>query len=121
MLACVLLGMIIGTVTEVTARTCRLWLYRRPHTPVVNVIGMFGFIMGGLAAAAGHLGTAATFGLAAAIGLAYELANLHILDWWYFPDQRMAVVRGHTAIVLTLTLTWGLVPLMIAAARSAWS
>jgi len=121
MLACVLLGVIIGTVTEVTARTGRLWLYHRPYTPVVNVIGMFGLIMGGLAAAAGHLGTAATFGLAAAIGLAYELANLHILHWWYFPDQRMALVRGHTAIVLTLTLTWGLVPLMIAAARGAWS
>jgi len=120
-LACVLLGMIIGTVTEITARTARWWLYRRPYTPVVNVIGMFGLIMGGLAAAVGHLGTAATFGFAAAIGLAYELANLFILDWWYFPDQRMAVVRGHTAIVLTLTLTWGLVPLMIAAARGAWS
>lgn len=120
MLACVLLGMIIGTVTEITARTARLWLYRRPYTPVVNVIGMFGLIMGGIAAA-GHLGTAATFGFGAAIGLAYELANLFILDWWYFPDERMAVVRGHTAIVLTLTLTWGVVPLMIAAARGAWS
>ena len=121
MLACVLLGLIIGTVTEITARTARLWLYRRPYTPVVNILGMFGLIMGGIAAAAGHLGTAATFGLGAAIGLAYELANLFILDWWYFPDERMAAVHGHTAIVLTLTLTWGVVPLMIAAARGAWS
>jgi hypothetical protein len=32
----------------------------------------------------------------------------------------MAVVRGHTGIVLTLTLTWGLVPLLIAAVRGAW-
>jgi len=49
---------------------------------------MFGLIMGGLArAATSH---AATFG-SERDRLAYELANLHILDWWYFPTSACAL------------------------------
>jgi hypothetical protein len=37
-----------GVVTEFTARMGRLWIYRRPINPVINVLVMFGPVMGGL-------------------------------------------------------------------------
>jgi hypothetical protein len=52
-------------------------------------------------------------GIAAGIGLAYEIANLRVLKWWYFPNERLAFIRGHAAIVVVLALLWGAVPVMI--------
>ena len=114
-LRCMIIGMLLGAVTEAIARTLGLWVYRRPQTPIINVVVMFGLIMGGIASLVGPLGIVGTFVLAFAIGLAYEIANLRLLDWWYFPGDRMAFVRGHAAIALVLAVLWGSVPLLTAA------
>ena len=113
MLRYIVIGMVIGVATELAARTLRLWIYRRAYTPVLNVIIMFGLIMGGLASRARPLGMAGIAGVAFGIGLLYEIANLRVLKWWYFPNERLAFVRGHTAIVVVLALLWAAVPPMI--------
>ena len=103
----------IGVVTELAARRGRLWVYRRPLYPVLNVLVVFGAVMGAIATLGARLGVVAVFGIGVAIGLAWELANVAVLDWWFFPGDRLGVVRGRTACALAIAITWGLVPVMV--------
>ncbi len=119
MLRCMVIGIILGVAIELVARTFRLWIYHQLQTPILNVVVMFGLIMGGVASGARTLGLPLLVVIGFAIGLLYEIANLRILKWWYFPGERLAFVSGHTAIVVVLALLWGLVPAMIAGAQSA--
>jgi hypothetical protein len=114
-----LIGMVIGVAMEVAARTLRLWIYHQPQTPMLNVVAMFGVIMGGIASLVPRIGLAPAFVLAVAVGLGYEIANLQLLNWWYFPDERLWFIRGHTAIVVVIALLWGLTPVVIAGAQAA--
>ena len=119
MLGCIAIGMVIGAAAELSARRLGLWIYRQPQYPIMNVIVMFGIIMGSVAGLVPHLGRPMTFAIAFAIGVVYEIANLRMLNWWYFPGQRLAVVHGHAAIVVVLSILWGAVPLMTAALHAA--
>jgi hypothetical protein len=112
-LRCVVIGMVIGTATELVARTFRLWIYQQRQTAVLNVVIVFGLVMGALASRMRSLGLPLVVGVATGIGLMYEIANLHFLKWWSFPNQRLAFIRGHAAIVVVLALLWGAVPVMI--------
>jgi len=108
------IGMAIGVVTELAARTFRLWIYNQRQTAVLNVIIMFGLIMGGLASRVRPpLGIEVVTGIAFGVGLLYEIANIRVLKWWYFPNERLAFIRGHAAIVVVLALLWAAVPAMI--------
>lgn len=119
MLRCLLIGMIIGVITELGARTLSLWIYRQPYYPVINIIVTFGIIMGGVARLAPSLGLLPAFLIGFAIGLGYEIANLQILDWWYFPGERLAFVHGRAGIVTAIAVLWGIVPVVIAAVQKA--
>ncbi len=118
MLRCMLIGMAIGVVTESAARLLRLWIYHQPQTPIINVVVVFGIIMGGVASYAHTIGLVAAFAVAFAVGLVYEVANLRFLHWWYFPDERLAFIRGNAQIVVVIALLWGAVPVMIARAQT---
>jgi hypothetical protein len=109
--------MAIGVAAELVARTFRLWIYHQRQTPVLNVVIVFGFIMGTLASRMRPLGLPLVVGVGVGIGLAYEIANLRVLKWWYFPNERLAFIRGHAAIVVVLALLWGAVPVMIVAVQ----
>ena len=117
MLRCMLIGIVVGVATEFVARVFKLWVYRQPQTPILNVLMMFGLIMGGIAGVVPRIGLLPAFAIAFAIGLIYEVANLRLLDWWYFPDEHLGFIHGHTAIVLAISLLWGVVPVMIAGAQ----
>lgn len=119
MLRCMLIGMAIGVVTEIAAYLLRLWIYNQPQTPIINVVVMFGFIMGGIACYVRAIGLVGAFAIAFVIGLIYEVANLSVLRWWYFPEERLGVIRGNAQIVLALALMWGVVPVIIARAQTA--
>jgi len=112
-LRCVVIGMAIGVATELVARTFRLWIYHQRQTPVLNIIIVFGLIMGTLASRMRPLGLPAVVGGAFGIGLLYEIANLLVMKWWYFPNERLAFIRGHAAIVVVLALLWAAVPPLI--------
>ncbi len=115
---CILIGSLIGVATEIMARAFKLWVYRQPQTPILNVIVMFSLVMGGVASLVPRIGLLPVFLIGFAIGLLYEIANLQWLDWWYFPGERLSLLRGHTAIVLVIALLWGAVPVMIASAQA---
>jgi hypothetical protein len=113
----VLTGILIGLVSEAGARHQRLWVYRRPLYPVLNVIVMFGLVMGSVAELAQAIGLAGAFGAGFAIGLSYELLNLTLLDWWYFPDGCLYMLRGKMACAAGVAVAWGAVPVAIAVVR----
>ena len=119
MLACVLIGMALGVVTEVCARLLNLWVYRQPQTPVLNVIVVAGLVMGALATLVPRYGMLRAFVAGAAVGLAYEIANLGFLKWWDFPDRRLGFIRGHVAIVVVASAGWGVMPLIVASVHAA--
>ncbi len=114
-----LISVIIGIVTELNARALRLWIYRSPQLPILNVLVMFGVVMGGIASLVPTFGLLPVFLIAFGVGLAYEIANLNLLNWWYFPGERIAFIRGHTAIVVVIAIFWGVVPVMTEAVETA--
>jgi len=118
MLPDILIAVAIGIAGEVAAHVQRLWVYRRTLYPVVNVLVVFGIVMGSVASLAGHLGASVVFGLGFAIGLAYELLNFAVLDWWYFPDDRLYLLRGKLACAVGVSVGWGLVPAAVTLLRA---
>jgi hypothetical protein len=110
----VLIGIGVGVAGEIGALLGRLWVYRNLLYPVLNVLLMFGLVMGTLAWAGGALGTAALFALGFGIGLLYEMLNFARLDWWYFPDDRLFGFQGKTACALGVSIAWGTVPVTVA-------
>lgn len=119
MLAYVLISMVFGVVTEVCARLLKLWVYRQPQTPVLNVIVVFGLIMGAIATLVPRYGVLPAFVIGFAVGSAYEVANLVFLKWWDFPGERLGFVRGHAAIVLVMSVCWGVLPVVTAKVHAA--
>ncbi len=119
MLRFMLIGALIGIAAELGAWALGLWVYRQPQTPVLNIVVMFGVIMGGLASWVRVIGVLPVYWLGFAVGLLYEALNLRVLKWWDFPGERLAFVRGHTAIILVLAVAWGVVPVVIANTHTA--
>jgi hypothetical protein len=111
----VIIGIVIGAIAELGARSLRLWVYRRPQYPIVNVVVVFGIIMGSIAGLVPRLGLTLAFIVACAVGLLWEIVNLTRLHWWSFPGERVAFIHGHAAVVVVITLLWGFVPLLITA------
>jgi len=110
--------MVIGAITEFGAHVLQLWVYRRPYYPIVNVVVVFGIIMGSIGALVPSLGLALAFVIAFAVGLLYEIVNLTQLHWWSFPGERVAFIHGHAAVVVAIALLWGFVPLFITALQA---
>jgi len=106
-----------GVLAETLARATRLWLYRSPVYTTLNVIFMFGVVMGLLAALVPRRGAWLCFTAAAVVGFLYELANFHLLHWWWFPAGKFLIFRGELQISLALAVMWGMVPPLVAALR----
>jgi len=112
MLETYLSACLVGLVTETIARTGRLWIYRKPINPVINILIMFGLVMGGLSLVVPTLGHGPVLLIAAAIGYGYEHFNFAVLGWWDFPGDRFLVFKGKQACALSVGVLWGLAPLI---------
>ena len=113
------IGIAVGAVAETAALLLDLWRYRSPLYRVLNVLLVFGVVMGAVATLTPTLGIAAVFAIAFAIGLAYEAANLAWLDWWRFPDDRLGPIRGAAACAAAIAVAWGATPLLITTVAAA--
>ena len=112
------IGLLVGVIGEMFAYGLALWRYRRPAYPVANVVLMFGLVMGGLASFVPSLGLAIVVAGAFAVGLAYEWLNFLVLDWWWFPENRVWQFEGRSACALVIALAWATVPVTIHLTRS---
>ena len=108
-----LIAVLVGALAEIIARKARLWIYRKPINPVINVLIMFGLVMGGLSLTVPSLGYLPVFIIASIIGYIYEQLNFSVLGWWDFPDDRFLVFKGKQACAVSVGITWGFVPLII--------
>lgn len=117
MTSAVLTAFVIGVVSEVSAYQQHLWVYRRPVYAVLNVVVMFAPVMGFIATLAASVGVLAAFAIGFAVGLLYEIVNFAYLDWWYFPGDRLYMLRGKRACALAVAVAWGVVPVIAAAVR----
>ena len=113
MLTAFLSGVVIGSLAELVARTFGLWRYRKPIYPILNVLLVFGGVMAALSLQIPAYGWPLIVACAYVIGLAYELVDLHILDWWYFPDDRFLLFRGRLGCAMSVAVLWAGVPLFI--------
>lgn len=114
MIRAVLLGMAIGVVAEIIAYGANWWKYHKTVSPLINILVMFGLVMGGISLLQPTLGIGGVFLLALVIGYAYEWANFVVLNWWVFPDERFLVFRGRQGCAASVAVVWGMVPLIVA-------
>ena len=105
------MGVLVGSVAEWAAYRLSLWQYRSPFFLALNVLGMFGGVMGWVAGL--QLSWEPKGMIASLIGTLYELLNMYVLQVWTFPGQKLGPVRGGICISLTLGLVWACVPLII--------
>lgn len=113
MLETYLAACLVGVVAETIAGTASLWVYRKAINPVINILVMFGLIMGGLSLSITTLGYLPVLLIATAIGYGYEWLNFAVLGWWDFPEDRFLIFQGKQACALTVGLLWGGTPLII--------
>jgi hypothetical protein len=114
MIRALLLGMAVGVVAEIIADAAKLWTYHKSISPLINILVMFGLVMGALSLLQPALGTGGVFLLGLLIGYAYEWANFLFLHWWVFPGDRFLAFRGRQGCAASVAVTWGLVPLVVA-------
>jgi len=80
-----LIAAAVGVAAEAGARTGRLWLYRNPLYPVINVLVMFGLVMGGLSLAVPGLGQPACLPAGLGDRLWLRAAQFHAAQLVGFP------------------------------------
>jgi hypothetical protein len=114
LLRAILLGMAIGVVSEILAYVANWWKYHTTVSPLINILVMFGWVMGSLSLLQPTLGALGVFVIGFLIGYAYEWANFLTLDWWVFPDERFLIFRGRQGCASAVSVTWGVVPLIVA-------
>lgn len=114
MIRAILLGMALGVVSEILAYAADWWKYHKTVSPLINILIMFGLVMGPLSLLQPTLGVVGVFALGFLIGYAYEWANFLKLDWWVFPGERFLVFRGRQGCASAVAVMWGFVPLIVA-------
>ena len=109
-LTLILITASIGVFAEFTAYRFKFWIYRKPHYPVINVLFMFGLLMGVISLAVPVLGWAPIFIVATLIGYGYEKVNFSHLHWWDFPNDQFLFFKGKNACAWAVGCLWGAVP-----------
>lgn len=113
MLDVVIPGILVGIAAELAAYTARLWRYRTPVFPLVNICLMFGLCMASVSLLVPMVGMIATFVVGFVIGYFYEWANFLWLGWWHFPNDKFLFFKGKNGCAFGVALGWGTVPLAI--------
>jgi hypothetical protein len=108
----------IGLFCELTARLGKLWIYRKSIYPVLNILLMFGIVMGALSLLIPRTGLLPVFIIAIAIGYAYEKINFSHLHWWDFPGDKFLFFSGQEACARSVAILWGITPLLSNAIQS---
>ena len=106
----IVIGATIGVFAEFIAHSFKFWIYRKPHYPAINVLFMFGLLMGLISLAVPTMGWASVFIMATLIGYGYEKINFSHLHWWDFPNDQFLFFKGKNACAWAVGFLWGSVP-----------
>ena len=113
MLSTIMSGIFFGVVSELSAFTLQLWQYRQLRYPVINIVLLFGVVMGLLASQIQHSGFLPVVLIAFAIGYIYEILNFRLLHWWDFPNTKFLVFTGQQGCSISVALLWAITPVAI--------
>ena len=105
-----LITAVMGVFAEIAAYSFKFWIYRKRRYPVINVLLMFGLLMGIISLAVPAMGWAPVFIVATLIGYGYEKINFSHLHWWDFPNDQFLVFKGKNACAWAVGCLWGAVP-----------
>lgn len=100
----------IGVFAEIAAYSFKFWIYRKLRYPAINVLLMFGVVMGTISLAVPAIGVVPIFIVASLIGYGYEMINFSHLHWWDFPNGQFLVFKGKKACAWSVGCLWGGVP-----------
>jgi len=108
----VVMCLAIGAITELISHRLKLWTYNPPWLRIANVLIAFGLMFGWVASALAEKSMPLQFLVGAAVGVAYEAANLLFLHFWSFRDDRLLFFRGRLALILGAGIPWGFLPVL---------
>ncbi len=116
-----LLAVALGVLTEGAALGLKLWRYRNPLLPLLNILLMFGVVQG--VCLAGFVGAqvpllsiAPVLLMAGAlVGLAYEGANHFWLQAWTWSAAPLVGLSQPIDKAALVGASWGMVPVTIVA------
>ena len=117
-LSYLLAALLIGLVSEQAARAMRLWSYRKPLYPVLNVVVAFGLLQGlGVAWTIGgrqEIGRIAPvlFMVGAVVGIAMEGANEYWLDAWFWGRKPIIGITRPIDKAAFIGVMWGFAPVI---------
>ena len=117
-LSYLLAALLIGLICEQAARAMRLWKYKKPLYPFVNVVVAFGLIQGlGVAWTIGGKQDVAQiapvlFMVGAVVGIAMEGANEYWLDAWVWPHKPILGITRPIDKAAFIGVMWGFAPVV---------
>ena len=117
-LSYLLAALLIGLICEQAARAMRLWTYRKPFYPAVNILLAFGLLQGlGVAWTIGgrqQVGQIAPvlFMVGAVVGIAIEGANEYWLDLWSWTTKPIIGITRPIDKAAFIGVMWGFAPLV---------
>jgi hypothetical protein len=117
-LSYLLAALLIGLICEQAARAMRLWTYRKPFYPLLNIILAFGLLQGlGVAWTIGgrqQIGQIAPvlFMVGAVVGIAMEGANEYWLDAWTWTRKPIIGITRPIDKAAFIGVMWGFAPVV---------
>ncbi len=109
-------ALLIGLICEQLARTMRLWRYKKPYYPILNVLIAFGLVQGlGVAWTIGgrqEIGKIAPvlFMAGAVVGIAMEGANEYWLQAWSWSHRPIIGITRSIDKAAFVGAMWGFAP-----------
>jgi len=99
----------MGVAMEVVSSQFNLWVYQRPWLRIISIALVFGLAFGWLSTIVAEQSLLVRFAAGAAVGIAYEAANLLFLHLFSFQEP-LSLLRSRVVVILSAGVPWGLLP-----------
>lgn len=100
----------IGALAELLSLLLGLWVYRRRWLRIFSVLVVFGLVFGALSSIVAAQPVLVRFVAGAALGVAYEGANLLWLRLFAFQEPVASLIPNRLLLTLTAGVPWGAIP-----------
>lgn len=101
-----------GSSIETVAFLSRMWEFADPAYLIVQIVGFYGIVMGGLCHRIASQHPVIRFLAGFGVGGLAEVANHAWMGAWAFPDDRVWGLAVPLPGLLALAVAWGFIPLL---------